>query len=273
VACCAGSSAIPSLVWAQQQELGNPEKPQSAPSVNLRLTYQVLTERQQVHQGANEKAVIRLSMGPFNIVSPNETSHDFVPMKITFEETDGISAGSIKLRFDRLKSFTFHDKAARKDAMLEPPDDNAYKVPETSESGRNGDPRQPSNKGMKFSDTRVRVLPTSLEAATMNLIVKLKVSKKAGLGAHLLRGTITYQPIFDNGVLPPQTMEVIVPVVVVSPGEKSTINPEYTMSPLASFDAAPKHDLLWMILLSPIFIPLEILSMIVCGVRGEDCSC
>jgi hypothetical protein len=94
---------------------------------------------------------------------------------------------------------------------------------------------------------------------------KLKASKTARLGEHLLRAKVTVQSISDSGVLPPQQIEVQLPVTVVDhdTGAKNTNT--------ARSDAGGTPILIW--ILAPLLIPLMVVMTIVCGIRGEDCSC
>jgi hypothetical protein len=64
-------------------------------------------------------AVLFLGQGFF--VWRNESSRDLFPMKIEFEEADGLTATSISFPADQWRNFAFHDDAMRKAELLEPP--------------------------------------------------------------------------------------------------------------------------------------------------------
>jgi hypothetical protein len=85
------------------------------------------------------------------------------------------------------------------------------------------------------------------------------------LGEHLLRAKVTLQSIRDTGVLPPQQIEVQLPVTVVDH------DTEAKNTKTARSDAGGPPVLLW--ILAPLLIPLMVVMTIVCGVRGQDCSC
>jgi hypothetical protein len=85
------------------------------------------------------------------------------------------------------------------------------------------------------------------------------------LGEHLLRAKVTVQSISDSGVLPPQQIEVQLPVTVV--GQDAEAKNIKT----ARSDAGGTPLLLW--ILAPLLIPLIVVMVIVCGIRGQDCSC
>ena len=96
----------------------------------------------------------------------------------------------------------------------------------------------------------------------------LQVSEKQETvtpGEHLLRAKVTLQSISDMGVLPPQQIKVQPPVTVVD-HDREAKNTKTTRS-----DAGGTPVLLW--ILAPLLIPLMVVMAIVCGIRGEDCSC
>jgi len=84
-------------------------------------------------------------------------------------------------------------------------------------------------------------------------------------GEHLLRAKVTLQSISDSGILPPRQIEVQLPVRVIDHDteEKNTKT--------ARSDAGGTPVILW--ILAPLLIPLMVVMGIVCGIRGEDCSC
>ncbi len=185
---------MPSMLLAQEPATSG-NKVDSQPA--LRQDYHVVTEWQTMRRGTSEKAIIRFFLIPGYIVSPYEPSRDLVPLKIEFEESNGLAATSFRFDTDRRKHFTFREEGARKEQMLEPPT-KAYSTPQ--------DPRYLGESARTTPDlvveqkvaplkllqrSQVRVLPPTFEVA-----IKLKASKNAALGAHLLRGKITYQPHF-----------------------------------------------------------------------------
>jgi hypothetical protein len=96
----------------------------------------------------------------------------------------------------------------------------------------------------------------------------LQVSEKqetVASGEHLLRAKVTLQSISDIGVLPPQQIEVQLPVTVVDH------DTEAKNAKTARSDAGGTPVLLW--ILAPLLIPLMVVMAIVCGIRDEDCSC
>jgi len=262
---------VPTLVWGQTL----PQNPQTAAVAAPRPTYDILTEWQTIRQGSSEKVVLRFVFGLFEVVSPYEAYRDLIPLKIEFEESDGVGLQSFSFPSDRWALFRFHDEAMRKQALLKPPDESASSVTGTSTNIRSGDTAIESGRDIhpKFKDYRVRVLPVSSPGAPIDVTAKVNVARTAALGTHLLRGRIKYQPILDNGTLPPQETEIEVAIVVVDRDAKTVHNREYATLGKANSTGGPKHELVWMILLAPIFIPLWILSQIACGIRGEDCSC
>jgi len=134
----------------------------------------------------------------------------------------------------------------------------------------------PADRLADVNDRRIRVLPSDPNVAVIDVTMNLKVAKNAALGTHLLRGRVKYQAAPDSGVLAPQQTEIQLPVIVLDRDVASMRNAEYATrveSKANSGYSAPKHELVWIILLAPIFIPLLIFSSIVCGIRGEDCNC
>jgi hypothetical protein len=269
---------VPSMLWAQEPRL-NTDKPETTKQA-LVHDYHVITELRTMRRGKSEKAVVRLFLLPSYIVSPYEPSRDLVPLKLEFEESDGVAATSFRFDTDRSMHFKFREPAALNELMLQPPGDEEYSI--------SGDPRVPGLGGQSsahtaaqqdlatlklFQKSTVRVLIPTFEVA-----IKVKASKNATIGSHLLRGKITYQPISENGVSPLQEMELALPITVIDKDIITLSNPEYLKdyAPLpdrGSFGKNSKGEQLELILLAPILVPLTILEMIMCGFWGEDCSC
>lgn len=259
---------LPSIVWAQQQSLPVPEMQENAGTKDPRPTYKAFIEPRSIRPGKTERAVAVLFLGQGLVVSRNESSRDLFPMKIEFEEADGLTANSISFPADQWRNFAFHDDAMRKAELLEPPDVAAYghsarsRAPGTDAPNRtNGAVASGEINRLKIRDTRVRVLDGGL----MRVNFKLKASKNAPLGEHLLRAKVTLQSISDRGVRPPQQIEVQLPVTVLDHDtEAKNTKP-------ARSGAGGTPVLLW--ILAPLLIPLMVVMAIVCGIRGEDCSC
>ena len=98
---------------------------------------------------------------------------------------------------------------------------------------------------------------------------KVKASSGAPLGDRVLKGKLKYQLVDANGPLAAQETEIILPVTVVehdalavsSPLYKETFSHENPMPPA------------WLWFALPVLIPLVLVMIVVCGIRGEDCSC
>jgi hypothetical protein len=228
---------LPSIVWAQEQSLPVPEKQETVATKDPQPIYKALVDPRTIRPGKTEIAVAVLFLGPGLVVSRNESSSDLVPLKMDFEESDGLTATSLSFSNEQLRKFAFHDEAMRNGELLEPP----------GERDR-----------LTIRDTRVRVLDGSL----LRVNFKLKASKNAPLGEHLLRAKVTVQSISDLAVLPPQQIEVQLPVTVVDHDTKPKT---------ARSDAGGTPILIW--ILAPLLIPLIVVMAIVCGIRGQDCSC
>jgi hypothetical protein len=257
-----------SMVLGQEQSLAAPEKQKTVTTKDPQSIYTPLIEPRTIRPGKTEKAVAVLFLGEGFFVSRNESSRDLFPMKIEFEEADGLTANSISFPADQWRNFAFHDDAMRKAELLEPPDVAAYghsarsRAPGTDAPNRtNGAVVSGEINRLKIRDTRVRVLDGGL----MRVNFKLKASKNAPLGEHLLRAKVTLQSISDRGVRPPQQIEVQLPVTVLDHDtEAKNTKP-------ARSGAGGTPVLLW--ILAPLLIPLMVVMAIVCGIRGEDCSC
>ena len=259
---------LPSIVWAQEQSLPAPEKQETVATKDSQPIHKALIEPRTIRPGETEKAVVVLFLGQGLVVSRNESSPDMVPLKIDFEESDGLTADSLSFPYEHRRNFAFHDEAMRKGELLEPPDAIAYvrsalsRVPGIGAPSRTGGAVPPDERDrLKIRDTRVRVLDGSL----LRVHFKLKASKNVPLGEHLLRAKVTVQSISDLGVLPPQQIEVQLPVTVVEHHAEAK-NTKTDRS-----DAGGTPVLLW--LLAPLLIPLMVVMAIACGIRGEDCSC
>jgi hypothetical protein len=202
---------VPSMAWAQEQSLPVPEKQESAATKDPQAVYKALIEPCTIRAGKTEKAVVVLFLGQGLVVSRNESSRDMVPLKMVFEESDGLTADSVSFPNEKRRNFTFHDEAMRIGELLEPPDVIAYgrsgtsKVPGIEAPSRTDGAVPPGERDrLKIRDTRAHVLDGSL----LRVNFKLKASKTAPLGEHLLRAKVTVQPISDSGALPPQQIEV-----------------------------------------------------------------
>jgi hypothetical protein len=259
---------LPSIVWAQQQSLPVPEMQENAATKDPRPTYKALIEPRTIRPGKTEKAVVVLLLSQGLVVSRNESSRDLFPMKIEFEERDGLTATSFSFPPDQRRSFAFHDEAMRKEKMLESFDEvnhvdsSAANFPK-ADSRTRIDTRVTRDAAGRVTirDTRVRVQ----DGNSLRVEFKLKASKSARLGEHLLRAKVTLQSISDSGVLAPQQIEVQLPVTVVDHDAKAK------NTKTARSDAGGTPILIW--ILAPLLIPLMVVMAIVCGIRGEDCSC
>jgi hypothetical protein len=108
--------------------------------------------------------------------------------------------------------------------------------------------------------------------------IKLKASRKAELGLHLLRGRITYQPIFDEGALPPQQMEFNIPITIVDEDATALKSADYQKKSRfnadSGSDSLSKSQKVGLILLSPALVVYFILESLICMVSfGQNCPC
>jgi hypothetical protein len=115
---------------------------------------------------------------------------------------------------------------------------------------------------LTINDTRVRVQ----DGNSLRVEFKLKASKSAKLGEHQIRARVTFQSISDTGALPPQQIEVLLPITVVD--RDMTDHPN---GKTFGNDAGGTPLFIW--ILAPLLIPLMVVMAIVCGIRGQDCSC
>ena len=192
---------VPSMAWAQEQSLPASEKQGTVATKDPRRT-QALIEPRTIRPGKTEKAVVVLFLGQGLVVSRNESSRDLFPMKIEFEDVEGLTATSFNFPADQWRSFAFHDEAMRKEKMLEPVagantvDSRAANVREAD--GRTRIDIRVTNDGsgrLTINDTRVRVQDGNF----LRVEFKLKASKSARLGEHPLRARVTFQSISDSG--------------------------------------------------------------------------
>jgi hypothetical protein len=116
-----GSAAGQSVGWGQEQSLATPEKQKTVTTKDPQSIYTALIEPRTIRPGKTVKAVIVLFLSQGFLVSRNESSRDLFPMKIEFEEADGLTATSISFPADQWRNFAFHDDAMRKAELLEPP--------------------------------------------------------------------------------------------------------------------------------------------------------
>ena len=103
---------------------------------------------------------------------------------------------------------------------------------------------------------------------TVTIQFKVRASPKATLGERLIKGKLTYQLVRGTEVLPSQEAEIAFPLTVVEHNAVARNNAEYAKV----FDT-DNHTPLWLWFSLPILIPLVLVMMVVCGIRGEDCSC
>ncbi|HKV77975.1 MAG TPA: hypothetical protein VJP02_07545 [Candidatus Sulfotelmatobacter sp.] len=259
---------VPSMVWGEEQSLSTAETQETVTTKGPRPTYRALIEPRTIRPGKTVKAEVVLFLGQGFFVSRNESSRDLFPMKVELEDADGVTASSLSFPTDRCRNFAFHDEAMRKAELLEPPDVTAYgrsatsRAPGVATPSRTDGAVPPGEKDLrKIRDTRVRILDGSL----LRVSFKLKASKAAPLGEHLLRAKVTVQSISDSGVVQPRQIEVQLPVTVVNH------DTEAKSIKTARSDAGGTPVLIW--ILMPLLIPLMVVMGIVCGIRGEDCSC
>ena len=261
---------VPSMIWAQEQSLPASEKQETVATKDPRPAYRALIDPRTIRPGKTEKAEVVLFLSQGFFVSRNESSRDLFPMKIEFEDVEGLTATSFSFPADQWRSFAFHDEAMRKEKMLKPVaeantvDSRAANVREVdgrtridSRVTRDGTGRHTIN------DTRVRVQDGNF----LRVEFKLKASKSARLGEHPLRARVTFQSISDSGALPPQQIEVLLPVTVVDR------DPTDQRDRIKTFGSDAGGTPLFIWILAPLLIPLMVVMAIVCGVRGEDCSC
>jgi len=252
---------LPAIVWGQEQSLPVLEKQEAVATKDQRPTYRALIEPRTIRPGKTVKAVIVLFLGQGFLVSRNEYSRDLFPMKIEFEQAEGLTATSFSFPADQWRTFAFYDEAMRKEKMLEPLAESTI-VNSRAANIREADGRDVTGR-LTINDTRIRVQNGNF----LRVEFELKASKRARLGEHPLRAKVTFQSIGDSGVLPPQQIEVLLPVTVVD--RDTTDHSNRTKSP--GSDAGGTPIFVW--ILAPLLIPLIVLMAIVCGIRGEDCSC
>jgi hypothetical protein len=124
--------------------------------------------------------------------------------------------------------------------------------------------RFPPDSKTRFAsqDDRIRVLYAKLPVR-----FKVKALTTATLGEHALKGKLTYQVVRGNEVLPPQDMDVQLPLTVVEHDAVTQNSPEY----LQTF-GSDSHTPVLIWILSPILIPAVAVMILFCAVIGWDCT-
>ena len=123
------------------------------------------------------------------------------------------------------------------------------------------------------SDTKPHITPPKEHIRLLwpNVTVHFKVtaSPETALGEHVLKGKLKYQLVGTNGVLPPLETEVTLPLMVVEHDAVAKDSLVYKQNFARENSVAP----LWVWFSLPILVPLVLVMAVVCGIRGEDCSC
>ena len=103
--------------------------------------------------------------------------------------------------------------------------------------------------------------------ADMAIHFRVKASPQAALGERILKGKLRYQIVRTNEALPPQTLELQLPLNVVDRDSTVSRNSEYT----EKFGdlRGDHHMLMW--ILSPILIPAVAVVVLVCLAGHIDC--
>lgn len=115
--------------------------------------------------------------------------------------------------------------------------------------------------------------PELLDAVGDSFAVQfnLKAAKDAPPGAHIVRGTLSYQQIGTDGALIRQQLDVAIPVAV-APASEPVAQDEWPFAmPIRTDHSRRDKITLWA--LAPLLIPLSIFMGIFCFVTGQDCSC
>ena len=86
-------------------------------------------------------------------------------------------------------------------------------------------------------------------------------------------GLTNYKAIRGNGVFPPQTIEVLLPVTVVAHDARVTKSAEYARAIGSPSDSGGAGAIVLLVLLAPLLIPLLILQFFVGGITGQDFGC
>jgi hypothetical protein len=203
------NAAVAGVQTASQDELTHKELP--------KMEYVALTEWQQIPRGKSEKAaVIVFNHGA--IVAPFESSAGLVPAKIEFEEAQGLKVADFHFPIPQIEHFAFQDQRPAKPELNDPP-----AIHGTNGHGRIDMPSPEQEQGrITIQYPRLSVL-----SAEFPIEFKLKVSNQALLGQHVLHGKLTYQTVRQAGVLPPQQIEVLLPVNIVERDAVAVRNPEY----------------------------------------------
>ncbi len=103
--------------------------------------------------------------------------------------------------------------------------------------------------------------------ADMAIHFRVKASRQAVLGERVLKGKLTYQIVRTNEALPPQTLDLQLPLNVVDHDATVSKNSDYT----EKFGDLRRdhHMLMW--ILSPILIPAVAVVVLVCLAGHIDC--
>jgi hypothetical protein len=103
---------------------------------------------------------------------------------------------------------------------------------------------------------------------TVTVQFKVKASAMAMLGERVLKGKLTYQLMHAEVLLPSQEIEVDLPLTIVEHDAVARNSQSYSRA----FNT-DNHTPVWLWFSLPILIPLVLVMIVVCGIRGEDCSC
>lgn len=226
-----------------------------------RPSYQVTTTPQGVRQGSTGEAILLLLLGDELIVSPRESSHDLVPLKIEFDSSDGIAVISLSSPPYTMMRVALQSTGEPLHASLDPPVESAAKAGSVEPDLAPLKPRS--------QQELARLLTENPPVAVLNPSIpfrfKVKVSKSAAIGQHQLHGRVTYQPVRAQGAFPPQQMDVVIPITVV---DRKAALPKPPAGAQASVSNPHEvRDIILIILLAPLWIPLGILAALV----GMDC--
>jgi hypothetical protein len=109
--------------------------------------------------------------------------------------------------------------------------------------------------------------PLRLIHPKMAIQFKVKASRKAALGNRTLQGKLTYQIVRDQQALPPQVLDLELPLSVIEHDSVTTKSTAYTER--FGDTRADHHVLMWV--LSPILIPAIAAVVLVCLAAHIDC--
>ena len=122
-------------------------------------------------------------------------------------------------------------------------------------------------------DTKPHIAPQSenirLIWPNVTIQFKVKASTQAPLGDRILKGKLKYQLVDIHGPLPALETEVNLPLTGVEHNALAINSPLYKQT----FGHDNQMPPVWMWFSLPILIPLILVMVVVCGIRGEDCSC